>query len=161
MTEWQQTLKGHFHSFSLDQKENLPNHLPMVLNSLRYLQCPLVTAVSASLPVTHRLTFSLPSLTQHFLLNVKWLCCWWRPVGVRSICQGSVQYPLNRNLKPEKPEAINPNSLDSSEPDQRLIVCFKGWKLTMSKKSVLIVWPPINTFKSCVTYFCFVFSYPK
>lgn len=86
-------------------------------NSLRYLQCPLVTAVSASLPVTHRLTFSLPSLTQHFPLNVKWLCCWWRPVGVRSICQGSVQYPLNRNLKPEKPEAINPNSLDSSESE--------------------------------------------
>lgn len=73
------------------------------------------------LPITS-LTFILPILTQHLLLNVKQLCCWWCLLGVRAICQGSVQYPLNHNLKPLK--AWGYKSQLSGLSDQRLIVFF-------------------------------------
>lgn len=57
-----------------------------------------------SLWIWLQLTFILPTLTQHFLLNVKWLSCWWRPVGIRDICQESVQhFPNHASLRSLRP----------------------------------------------------------
>lgn len=57
-----------------------------------------------SLWIWLQLTFILPTLTQHFLLNVKWLSCWWCPVGIRDICQESVQhFPNHASLRSLRP----------------------------------------------------------
>lgn len=81
---------------------------------------------SLLLPVTHCLTFILPAPTQRFLLNVKWLCCQWRPLGVGGICQASVQYPLDRSLKGWKAwKARGHQSQLSGPTDHRLIVSLK------------------------------------
>lgn len=89
----QRDLKGHFHSFSLQQGRNLI--CPQLSIAWGVFGVP-EWLLSPSLPEPLSLTFTVTTPTQHFPLNVKWLCCWWRPV----------QYPPDHKVNPDNPNCI-------------------------------------------------------